>query len=111
MVASFIININKNKDLIVIMISLMGTGHFPELQQEVVYIPRQLKEDLYNYFRVMKEKGKIIDTNIEAQVMAFLGANMGLFLTRTFFGTQLTELSEEDFLHNSIQVFVRGLQP
>jgi len=102
---------NKNHDLVVIMISLMGTGHFPELQEEIVYIPRQLKADLHNYFSVMKEKGKIIDTNIEAQVMAFLGANMGLFLTRSFFGTQLTDLTEDDFLQNSIQVFVRGLQP
>lgn len=103
--------INNNKDLIIVMISLMGTGHFPEIQEELVYIPRQLKEDLYHYFRTMREKGKIIDTNIEAQVMAFLGANMGLFLIRSFFGTQLTDLTEEEFLQNCIQVFVRGLQP
>lgn len=103
--------VNKNKDWIVIMISLMGTGHFPELQREIVYIPQQLKNDLYEYFTTMQEKGKIIDTNIEAQVMSFLGANLGLFLTRSFFGTQLTELTEDEFLHNSIQVFVRGLQP
>ncbi|KJS86201.1 MAG: TetR family transcriptional regulator [Peptococcaceae bacterium BICA1-8] len=102
---------NKNHDLIVIMISLMGTGHFPELQREIVNIPQQLKGDLHNYFTVMKEKGKIIDTNIEAQVMTFIGANFGLFFTRSLFGTQLTELTEEEFLQNSIQVFVRGLQP
>lgn len=103
--------INENKDLIVVMMSLMGTGQFPEIQREIVYIPRQLKKELHQYFRTMQEKGKIIDTNIEAQVMAFLGANMGLFLTRSFFGTQLTEITDEEFLRNSIQVFVRGLQP
>lgn len=103
--------INRNKDLIVVMMSLLGTGQFPEIQREIVYIPRQLKEELHQYFRTMQEKGKIIETNIEAQVMAFLGANMGLFLTRSFFGTQLTELTDEEFLQNSIQVFVRGLQP
>ncbi|KJS20576.1 MAG: TetR family transcriptional regulator [Clostridiaceae bacterium BRH_c20a] len=102
---------NKNHDLIVIMISLMGTGHFPELQREIVNIPRQLKGDLHDYFTIMREKGKIIDTNIEAQVMNFIGANFGLFFTRSLFGTQLTELTEEEFLQNSIQVFVRGLQP
>jgi len=102
---------NKNHDLIVIMISLMGTGHFPELQREIVNIPQQLKGDLHNYFTVMREKGKIIDTNIEAQVMTFIGANFGLFFTHSLFGTQLTDLTEEEFLKNSIEVFVRGLQP
>jgi len=102
---------NKNHDLIIIMISLMGTGHFPDLQREIVNIPRQLKGDLHNYFTIMKEKGKIIDTNIEAQVMSFIGANFGMFFTRSLFGTQLTDLTEEEFLKNSIQVFVRGLQP
>ena len=30
--------VNKNKDWIVIMISLMGTGHFPELKRYVYYL-------------------------------------------------------------------------
>lgn len=102
---------NQNHDLIVIMISLMGTGHFPELQREMVNIPRQLKGDLHQYFTTMKEKGKIIDTNIEAQVMTFIGAHFGLFFTHSLFGTQLTNLTEDEFLRSSIQVFVRGLKP
>lgn len=101
---------NKNHDLIIIMISLMGTGHFPEIQREIVNIPRQLKGDLHNYLTIMREKGKIIDTNIEAQVMTFIGANFGLFFTRSLFGTQLTDLTLEDFMRNSIYVFVRGLE-
>lgn len=101
----------RNGDLIIIMISLKEAGVFPELDQEIANLPQQLKKSLYDYFAAMKEQGKLIETNIEAQVMAFIFMNFGFFFTRIRFGTQITDLTENEFLENSIRAFARGLKP
>lgn len=101
----------RNGDLIIIMISLKEAGVFPELDQEIANLPQQLKKSLYDYFAAMKEQGKLIETNIEAQVMAFIFMNFGFFFTRIRFGTRITDLTENEFLENSIRAFARGLKP
>lgn len=101
---------NNNRDLIVIMINLKEAG-YPELDQNFVNIPKQLKESLSNYFTIMKEKGKLIDTNIEVLAMTFIWMNFGFFFTHARFGTRITDITEEEFLMSSIKNFTRGLTP
>lgn len=102
---------SDNRDLIIIMMDLKGAGGFPEIDQEFANLPRQLKKSLYDYFAAMQEQGKLIETNIEAQVMTFIFMNFGYFFTRVRFETKITDLTEDDFLKNSIKVFARGLKP
>lgn len=102
---------NHNRDLVIIMMNLKEAGDFPELEQQIVSMPRQLKKGLSDYLIAMKEKGKLVETDIEAQVMAFIYMNFGFFFTRTRFGTQITELTEDDFLASSLKTYVRGLTP
>ena len=46
----------------------------------------------------MQEKGNIIDTNIEAQVMNFIWINFGYFLSKLRFADRLTEVDDENLL-------------
>lgn len=97
----------QNRDLI--LISLKEGDSFPELKQQIADIPRQLKEDLIEYFNKMREKGILIETNVEAQTMALIWMNFGFFMSRSQHGTQITDLTEEEFLKNTVEVFARGL--
>ncbi|MDX8367995.1 TetR/AcrR family transcriptional regulator [Cytobacillus sp. IB215665] len=99
--------LNQNRDLIII--SLKEGDLFPELEQQIANIPRQLKENLIEYFNTMREKGMMIDTNVEAQAMALIWMNFGFFMSQSNHGTQVTYLTEEEFLKNTIDVFARGL--
>lgn len=101
--------LNKNKDFI--LISFKETGTFPELDQLITSIPREVKERLVDYFQEMNRQEKIIDTNFEAVALNFIWLLFGSFLSRTRFVHQITSLSEEEFYQNSIILFTRGLTP
>lgn len=101
--------LNENRDLI--MISLKEAEQFPELEREVINVPQQIKHDLVGYFRKMKEKGKLIETNLEVQALVFIWMNFSYFTNHVRYKTKVTELSIEEFLRQSIHVFARGLTP
>ncbi|AMA72850.1 MULTISPECIES: TetR/AcrR family transcriptional regulator [Aneurinibacillus] len=102
-------HLNKNQD--VIMIGLKEANSWPGLIEEIANIPRQLKVLIINYFSKMQEKGKIINTNPEAQAMNFMWVNFGFFLSRAQFGENVTNLSHDEFIKHCVQIFSRGLKP
>ena len=101
--------LNEVKDIIAI--GIRETGAFPELDDEIAKIPKGLKEELMIYFTEMQKKGKIIDTNIEAQVMNFIWINCGYFLSKMRFENRLMEMNDEDFIENNITLYARALRP
>ncbi|MBE5107518.1 TetR/AcrR family transcriptional regulator [Bacillus thuringiensis] len=101
--------IEKLKDLI--LISFQEAEMFPELKEKIALIPKQLKESLVSYFIEMSKKGKIIETDMEAQAMNFIWMNFGYFLSNSRFGDNLFSNSKETFLKHSVQLFSRGLTP
>lgn len=95
-----------------ILIGFREAGSFPEIDEEISKVPRQLMEELTKYFYAMQNQGKIIsETNIEAQVMNFIWINFGYFISNARLGNQVTSVSRDEYLKNSIQLFTRGLTP
>jgi hypothetical protein len=101
--------IEKIKDLI--LISFREAEMFPELKETIALIPKQLKESLVPYFFEMSKKGKLIETDIEAQAMNFIWMNFGYFLSNSRFDDNVLSNSKKVFLKYSIQLFSRGLTP
>ncbi|MCP9281115.1 TetR/AcrR family transcriptional regulator [Bacillus wiedmannii] len=101
--------IEKMKDLI--LISFREAGMFPELNETIALIPKQLKDDLVSYFIEMNKRGKLIETDMEAQAMNFIWMNFGYFLSNSRFSDNVFSNSKENFLKHSIQLFSRGLTP
>lgn len=97
----------ENRDLI--MISLKEAHLFSELQQQITDIPRQLKESLIEYFHSMREKGILIETNAEAQAMALIWMNFSFFTSQWQHDNKITDLTEDEFLNNTVKVWARGL--
>ncbi|PGC26960.1 TetR family transcriptional regulator [Bacillus pseudomycoides] len=101
--------IEKMKDLI--LISFREAGMFPELNETIALIPKQLKDDLVSYFIEMNKRGKLIETDMEAQALNFIWMNFGYFLSNSRFSDNIFSNSKENFLKHSIQLFSRGLTP
>ncbi|MED3022951.1 MULTISPECIES: TetR/AcrR family transcriptional regulator [Bacillus cereus group] len=95
----------------IIAIGIREAGEFPELDGGIAKIPQGLKEELSIYFAKMQEKGNIIDTNIEAQVMNFIWINFGYFLSKLRFADRLTEVDDEKFIENNVVLYARALRP
>ncbi|MEH7362114.1 TetR/AcrR family transcriptional regulator [Priestia sp. SB1] len=94
-----------------IFISLQEARMFPELSEAISLIPNQLKDELVSYFTEMYKRGKLIETNMEAQAMNFIWMNFGYFLSNSRFSKNSFSDSKENFLKYSIQLFSRGLTP
>lgn len=101
--------IERMKDLI--LISFREAGMFPELNETIALIPKQLKESLVSYFNEMSKRGKLIETDMEAQAMNFIWMNFGYFTSNSRFGDNVFSNSKEAFLKHSVQLFSRGLTP
>ncbi|MED0940158.1 TetR/AcrR family transcriptional regulator [Bacillus mobilis] len=95
----------------IISIGIREAREFPELDEEISKIPKGLKEELIIYFAKMQEQGKIIHTNIEAQVMNFIWINFGYFLSKLRFENRLMEIDDEKFIENNIVLYARALRP
>ncbi|MGG3889416.1 TetR/AcrR family transcriptional regulator [Metabacillus fastidiosus] len=97
------------KDLILIV--FREAGLFPEMNETIIEVPRQLRNVMISYFTEMKKREKIIDTDIEFQAMNFIWLNFGYFISKARFGQELVPSSQDAFIKNSIQLFARGLTP
>lgn len=97
------------KDLV--LIGMREADMFPELNEILVQIPKQLKANLVSYFSEMKRIGKLIDTDVELQAMNFIWLNFGYFLSKSRFGEHVISSTQNDFLKHSVQLFARGLTP
>lgn len=99
----------KIKDLV--LIGLREADMFPELNETIVQIPKQLKESMVLYFTEMNRRGKLIDTDIDFQAMNFIWLNFGYFLSKYRFGDSVISSSKTDFIKHSVYLFARGLTP
>ncbi|MGN0299216.1 MAG: TetR/AcrR family transcriptional regulator [Lachnospiraceae bacterium] len=86
----------------------------PELYEatapEIMKIPQTFKKVLTEYFLNMQSKGIICDCNAEALAMQFLSMNFGFVFLDASFGNKLTLLDKDQYIKNSVEVFVHGIE-
>lgn len=98
----------KNKSIFLIGVQERNT--MPEIKNILLENPRQLKKFMMNYFIIMQEKKKMVESDVEAQVIAFMFMNFGYFFGTVITG-EITAIPSEVFIKQSVQIFARGLQP
>lgn len=94
-----------------VLIGFKEAGSFPEIDEEIANVPLFIKKELMDYLFEMKRSGKLVDTNIEAAVMALIALNFGHFMSRARLGSNVSKLSTEQLLKTSVSIFSRGLTP
>ena len=58
----------------------------------------------------MIASGKICDCNVESISLQFLAMNFGFVFLEASFGEKLVGVSREEYIRNSIKVFVSGIR-
>jgi len=102
------LHMNRNRKVLQILIREWNNA--PE-QSAAVQHPKMLKALLVDYFTRMQEQGKMIPCSAESQAMLFLWMNYGAFVSRLFSDGAVTVVNEEEFICDSVELFVRGLAP
>lgn len=72
--------------------------------------PQQLKQLLTDYFTTMMERGLVVKSRPDLLALSFMWMNFGAFMSK------LSEnpgpgVTLDDFVEESVSVFVRGLTP
>ena len=62
------------------------------------------------YFSTMYEKGFLRECNIESAALQFIAMNFGFVFLYASFGEHLIDLDKEDYIKNSVAVFVNGIR-
>lgn len=75
----------------------------------IMKVPMVFKEVLVNYFTQMITEGKMRACNVESLSLQFIAMNFGFVFLDASFGNQLVGVSREEYLRNSIRVFVAGI--
>jgi AcrR family transcriptional regulator len=100
---------NRNRKLL--EIAHREGNSLPEnVHEQAIRHPQQLKQLLTDYFAAMAERGQIIRSRPDLLALSFMWMNYGAFISK------LSEqpnsgFSLDDFIEESVSVFVRGVTP
>lgn len=75
----------------------------------ILKVPMVFKKVLMNYFAQMIADGKMRDCNVESISLQFIAMNFGFVFLDASFGNKLIGVSKEEYIRDSIRVFVSGI--
>ena len=75
----------------------------------IMKVPMVFKNVLVNYFTQMTADGKMRDCDVESVSLQFIALNFGFVFLDASFGDKLVEVSKEEYIRNSVCVFVSGI--
>lgn len=85
----------------------------PELYEEtaagIMKVPQTFKKVLMDYFLHLQTEGQLKNQNVEALSMQFLAMNFGFVFFDASFGEKLSSVTKEEYIENSVKVFIHGL--
>lgn len=76
----------------------------------IMKVPMVFKKVLMNYFTQMIANGNMSDCNVESISLQFIAMNFGYIFLDASFGDKLVGVSKEEYIRNSIRVFVSGIR-
>ena len=76
----------------------------------VSFSPEVFKKVLKQYFTEMIEKGKLKNCDVESAALQFISMNFGFVFLNASFGDKLIGISKDEYIRNSVNVFLKGLE-
>ena len=77
---------------------------------EIMKIPEVFKNVLKQYFTEMIEKGKLKNCDVESAALQFISMNFGFVFLNASFGNKLIGISGDEYIRNSVNVFLKGME-
>lgn len=96
-------------EMVKVSMGLRTPELFPDTADKILEIPRVFKEVLTDYFREMHERGMLAGDDVESMAMTVLSMNFGFVFLSASFGGKLTELEQEQYISDSVHMFISGI--
>ena len=94
--------------MVKVSVGLRTPELYPDTGEGILEVPRVFKGVLVKYFTEMQSE--IRETDVEGMAMMFLSMNFGFVFLDASFGRKLTELEKEEYIANSVHIFVEGIK-
>lgn len=97
-------------DFVNLSIGLRAPQLYEETVPLIMKVPQAFLTSFTDYLNQMYEKGKIPEADFEALSMTVFSATFGYTFLSASFGDQLSEVKKEDYIRQSVQMFIKGLE-
>ena len=96
-------------DFVNLSIGLRAPQLYDETAPLIMKVPQAFLSSLIEYFEKMEQLGKIRHMDFESLAMTIFSSTFGYTFLKSSFNQELTSLDREQFIKNSVAVFLNGI--
>ncbi len=96
-------------DFVNLSIGLRAPQLYEETAPFIMKVPQSFLSSFTDYLNRMYERGNIPKLNFPALALNFFSSTFGYTFLRASFGNKLIDVEKEEYIKNSVQIFIKGL--
>lgn len=97
-------------DFVRLSIGLRAPQMYEEAAPLVMKVPQAFLSTLTEYFQEMERRGKLPNMDFECLALTIFSSTFGYTFLNASFGDQLFSVSREQYIRQSVQTFIQGIQ-
>jgi len=98
-------------DFVNLSIGLRAPQLYEETKELIMKVPQAFLSTFTDYLNKMCAMGKIPEKDFEALALTVFSATFGYTFLNASFGKELTEIEKDRYINESVQMFVKGIDP
>lgn len=96
-------------DFVNLSIGLRAPQLYEETASLIMKVPQAFLSAFTDYLNQMHEMGKLPKLDFDALAMTVFSSTFGYTFLNASFGSRLTDVGKEEYIKNSVQLFLKGL--
>lgn len=97
-------------DFVNLSIGLRAPQLYEETSSLIMKVPQAFLSSFTEYLKKMHEMGKIPKADFDALAMTVFSSTFGYTFLSASFENELSKVEQEEYIKNSVQIFVKGLE-
>ena len=97
-------------DFVNLSIGLRAPQLYEETKQLIMKVPQAFLMTFTNYLNKMCEMGKIPEKDFKTLALTVFSSTFGYTFLKASFGKELTDVEKEEYIKESVQMFVEGIE-
>ena len=97
-------------DFVNLSIGLRAPQLYEETSSLIMKVPQAFLMSFVEYLNKMYEMGKIPKANFDALAMTVFSSTFGYTFLNASFGKALSKVEKDEYIKNSVKMFIKGLQ-
>ena len=97
-------------DFVKLSIGLRAPQIYEDTSSHIMKVPQAFLSSFTQYLNKMQELGNIPEADFDALALTIFSSTFGYAFLNASFGNELSKVEKEEFIKNSVQMFIKGLE-